>query len=487
MDNSSNVKQKLVYVLKSMKLRLFLIILITGATLLVLLGVSAYSASSMEAVSIRTDTVEDYVSKVSTKILNTAYLSNPANSPDITKELDIAAELYDGRIIVIDRRMTIVYDSYGMEKDKTLISKEAIKAIRGSQSQYRDTVRNTIELTIPITDVSSDSAESGNGAIIISYSLESSSQLVETIKKRLILVGVIEAIILLTICVVASSEITRPFRDISKSIQHVSEGYITDKVDIRGFSEMTAISDSFNEMLGRLASIEDSRQEFVSNVSHELKTPITSIKVLADSLINQPDVPVELYREFLTDINAEIDRENSIINELLALVKLDRKTGDLHIAEVSINELVEIILKRLQPIAGTNGIELIYESYRDVVAEVDEVKLSLALTNLIENGIKYNRENGWVKVTINADHKYFFIHVSDSGIGIPEDSLDKIFERFYRVDKMRARKTGGTGLGLAITRSIVLMHYGNIRVESKEGEGTSFTIKIPLSFVPKNQ
>ena len=229
---------------------------------------------------------------------------------------------------------------------------------------------------------------------------------------------------------------------------------------------------------------EDSRQEFVSNVSHELKTPITSMKVLADSLLAQDEVPAELYKEFMGDIAEEIDRENKIITDLLSLVKMDRKSSDVNIQETNINQLIELILKRLRPIAAKRGIDLVLESFKPVFAEVDETKLTLALSNLVENGIKYNTENGWVHVSLNVDNKYFYVKVEDSGIGIPEESQEHIFERFYRVDKSHSREIGGTGLGLAITRSAVLMHHGAIKVYSKEGEGTTFTVRIPLKYVP---
>ena len=140
-------------------------------------------------------------------------------------------------------------------------------------------------------------------------------------------------------------------------------------------------------------------------------------------------------------------------------------------------------MKRLRPIAAKRNIELVYESYRPVVADVDEVKMSIALNNLIENAIKYNYDGGWVHVTLNADHKFFYVRIQDSGVGIPEELQDKIFERFYRVDKARSRETGGTGLGLALTRRAILLHRGSIKVYSKEKEGTTFTIRIPLNYV----
>lgn len=147
---------------------------------------------------------------------------------------------------------------------------------------------------------------------------------------------------------------------------------------------------------------------------------------------------------------------------------------------VSINDLLELILKRLRPIAAKRNIELILDSFRPVKAEIDETKLTLAISNLVENGIKYNKDGGWVRVSLNADHKYFYVTVADSGKGIPEDSLDHIFERFYRVDKSHSTEIDGTGLGLAITRSAILMHHGAIKVYSKEGEGATFSVRIPL-------
>ncbi len=184
----------------------------------------------------------------------------------------------------------------------------------------------------------------------------------------------------------------------------------------------------------------------------------------------------------MSDITAEIDRENKIITDLLTLVKMDKKSADLKISHMDINQLLEDILKRLRPIADKRNIDLILDCFRPVDADVDEVKFTLAVSNLVENGIKYNVDDGWVRVTLDADHKYFYITVADSGMGIPEDSIERIFERFYRVDKSHSKEIGGTGLGLAITKSSIAMHHGTIKVFSKEGEGTTFSVRIPLSY-----
>ena len=239
--------------------------------------------------------------------------------------------------------------------------------------------------------------------------------------------------------------------------------------------------------MDRANETDQSRAEFVSNVSHELKTPITSIKVLAESLNTQENVPIEVYQEFMQDIVSEIDRESKIIEDLLTLVRMDKSVATLNIISVNMNDLLEMTLKRVKPLAQKKNIELLFESFRPVVAQIDEVKMTQVISNLVENSIKYNVEDGWVHVSLNADYQYFYIRVEDSGIGIPEESINKIFERFYRVDKARSRETGGTGLGLAIVRNIILMHHGTIKVHSEENIGTTFTMRIPLNYVENQQ
>jgi signal transduction histidine kinase len=211
---------------------------------------------------------------------------------------------------------------------------------------------------------------------------------------------------------------------------------------------------------------------------------MTSLKVLADSLLAQNDVPAELYREFMTDMVSEIDRENRIITDLLSLVKMDKTAQEMNVVAINLNDLTELIMKRLRPIARKRDVEVVFESVRPVIAEVDEVKMTLVITNLVENAIKYNKEHGSVKVVLDADHQYFTLEVSDTGVGISSEDLPRVYERFYRADKSHSREMGGTGLGLSITRSAVLLHHGSITVKSTLSEGTTFTVKIPLNYIP---
>ena len=299
-----------------------------------------------------------------------------------------------------------------------------------------------------------------------------------------IILLIIVYLIIISVAIVFGIRVSVPFTRMSRHIQDLEVGK-TRTVDLDvGYSEMTEINNRIEDVIVRLQTLNESREEFVSNVSHELKTPITSIKVLADSLNMQEDVPVEIYKEFMQDIAVEIDRESRIINDLLALMRMNKQTTELNISNVKINELVEMVIKRVKPIAAKKDVQVKFEVFKPIEAEIDEVKITMAITNLIENAVKYNVQGGWVNISLNVDLNYFYLKVTDSGIGIPAESHIQIFDRFYRVDKARSRETGGTGLGLAITQSVINMHKGEIKLYSAENEGSTFTIRVPLRYVP---
>lgn len=398
----------------------------------------------------------------------------------INGELSILSTVYNGRILIINRSGRIIKDTYDIDEGKYMLSEEVIQCFEGVDTSYYDESNDYIEQTVSLKDGKSKQID---GVMLVSISTGEIRDSIEILEHRGNLLMLAISILVLVLGYLLSKSLVKPFTRVSKAIEELTDGYLDEEISVPDYSETQMLSSVFNKMLKRMKVLDDSRQEFVANVSHELKTPMTSIKVLADSLVGQEDVPVELYKEFMQDIAVEIDRENKIITDLLALVKMDKKASDLNIEKVNINELMESILKRLKPIADKKKVELVLETYRPIVAEVDEVKLSLALSNLVENGIKYNVEDGWVHVTLNADHKYFYVTVADSGVGIPKDSIDKIFERFYRVDKSHSREIGGTGLGLAITRNAIAMHRGAVKVKSEEQKGTTFSVRIPLNYI----
>ena len=410
--------------------------------------------------------------------LEELYLPN-ANSEVVNSELEQLSNLYDGRILIIDKNFKIIKDTYALSDGKTIVSEEVIKCFKGETINHYDEKNHYIEMTIPIID---SQTQEMHGVMLTSVSTDSIVDSIDILGQKALVLEFSMAILIFMLAYILAMALLRPFSRVINAINEVKEGFTEEEISVPDYLETEYITDAFNQMLARAKVLDTSRQEFVSNVSHELKTPLTSMKVLADSLLQQEDVPVELYHEFMEDIANEIDRENSIINDLLTLVKLDKTEAQLNVESKDIAEVLESILKRLHPIAEKRHIELILESVRDVAAEIDEVKFTLAFTNLIENAIKYNKDQGWVHVTLDADHQFFTVEVADSGIGIPEEERVHIFERFYRVDKSHSTEIDGSGLGLAITRNIILMHRGSIKVESGKESGTVFVVKIPLNY-----
>jgi len=425
--------------------------------------------------------VQELCADFANRIQNTGYLTNTAQA-ELSAAMDTAAQIYDGRILVVNSELQIVKDTFNREEGRVMISEEVIQALKGKNLSYQVFYETTTEIIFQVRD---SQGKNVLGCVVFIYSNPQNVGLADDISRNSVLI--ISLLIGLVLCaiLIAAAKMVFPLKKLAFSLQQLADGDLEEKIEVSGNYEVETIVDSVNNMLNDMRSTEQRRQEFVSNVSHELKTPLTSMKVLAESLVGQTGLPEELYQEFLHDISNEIDRENKIITDLLNVVRLDRKEGEMQIAQVSINELLEIVMRRLRPIAKERNVEMVFESFRSVLAEVDEVKMSLVFTNLIENAIKYNKDGGMVKVSLNADHRYFYVRVEDTGIGIPEDAKKYIFDRFYRVDKARSRETGGTGLGLAITKSAVMMHKGNIKVSGKEGEGSVFVVRIPLSFIPE--
>lgn len=465
--------------LRSLRFRITVILVVIGIVPMIIVENGIVDSYEERAVTVRSITVKNQCDIICDQMVQQNYLQDQSSTA-INGELSILNNIYGGRILIIDSDFKIVKDTYDLDRGKTMISQEVIDSYNGKDTSRYDSKSSYIEMTIRIQD-----KETGEtlGVMLASVSTDEIKANMQILERKGTMMLLIVMVFVIVLGYFLSGILVRPFQKVTRSIEDITDGYLDENISVPDYLETELITDAFNKMLARVRTLDESRQEFVSNVSHELKTPLASMKVLADSLNAQEDVPVELYKEFMQDITEEIDRENQIITDLLSLVKLDKKAADLNIASININDLLELILKRLRPIAATKNVELILDSFRPVNAEVDETKLTLAISNLVENAIKYNVEGGWVRVSLNADHKYFYVTVADSGIGIPKESLDHIFERFYRVDKSHSREIGGTGLGLAIARSAIVMHRGAIKVYSKENEGTTFSVRIPLTYL----
>ena len=415
---------------------------------------------------------------------NLEYLIN-----DINSETEGTSKTFHGmntlayslsaRVMIVDTDYRVAYDSFRLLKDTYIMNNDIYEIMKGDRDERLVREQSYIEYMFPVVN------REGyiDDVAVIAVSLESMENERGYLSYRAnILICIFMVIGVLTAFFISYMAV-RDTRKIKSQLVNMKDGFLGQISSDGLWREAGSVVDNMNGIFAKSQLLEESRQEFVSNVSHELKTPITSMKVLSESILMQDNVPVEMYREFMNDIVLEIDREAQIISDLLTLVKTDKGSDSLTIERVDINELMEVILKRLTPLAEKRSIEITFESFREVEADIDKVKFTLAISNLIENGIKYNVDGGWIRVSLNADHKNLYIKVADSGVGIPEDCVEHIFERFYRVDKARSRDTGGTGLGLAISKNIIVMHKGIINVYSEPGKGTTFTVRVPMNYV----
>lgn len=414
---------------------------------------------------------------ISGQLTSARFLFEETGRTDLEEMMLEASQSEDYRIMVLDSSCVVVYDTGYENTGKTFLLPEVIQAL-----QDKDTAREQENGTVYAAASITGAADRRAGVVLIVDDMQDVHDTVGDIGSASYLVLAAVLIVVITIMVAISKVFTEPVKNLIGVIQKMSEGHFEQRVKVNDkiHNEVVDLAIACNQMADQLEKVESTRQQFVSNVSHELKTPLSSVKVLSESILLQEDVPKEMYVEFLHDINSEVDRMTAIINDLLTLVKLDQKEIPLNFKEGDLNQLMADIAKRLQPLADAKEIELKMDYLKEIKADMDEMKLSLAISNLIDNAIKYTPEKGIVRVTLDADHQHAFITVADTGIGIPEDEVNRIFERFYRVDKTRDRETGGTGLGLSITHSTIMMHNGSIKVTSKEEEGTTILVRIPL-------
>ncbi len=470
------IREKLKY-FRSLRWRIMLMLVLIGIIPAFITTAVVVRSYKNRAVFQRTSNVKSQCDILTNAIMREGYLENPG-SEVLNNELMLLSNVYSGRLLIVDSNYRVIKDTYDIDTGKTSVSPEVLSCyITGKGSAYYDNRNAYIEITSPVTD---PELEEVKGVLIASVSTNEIAQTVRDLENQAFFLISIVTVFVLVGGFFLSTLLVRPFREVTHAIEDVTDGYLDEAISVPDYTETESIIGAFNNMLARVRALDNSRNEFVSNVSHELKTPLTSMKVLADSLNGMDNVPVELYQEFMADITQEIDRENNIITSLLAMVRMDKKAAPMNFERIEIGGLLERVIKRLRPIAEKRGISILMEKYRPVMADVDEMKLSLAFSNLIENAVKYNRDDGWVSVSLKSDVKYFYVSVEDSGLGIPEDQIDHIFERFYRGDKSHSTTIEGTGLGLAITRSAITLHRGIIKVQSKVDVGTTFMVRIPI-------
>lgn len=383
------------------------------------------------------------------------------------------------RTIVTDQYTKVIYDSVNAMslEGRFAMFHEIYSALEGKNvfySRYNKGVMYSV-VAMPIYAY--------NTQIGCIYMMESDSvqgTLIKTLQNSIFIITLILELIVILFSIIYFSSHTGRIREIMDSIRNVRQGDYTHRLEMQGNDELNDLGNEFNELINRLQISENKRSQFVSDASHELKTPLASIKLLTDSIL-QNTMDAETTREFVTDIGNEAERLNRMSQKLLTLSRndasIERDFEIVHIAPT-----ITRAIRMLDQIAKSNGVSIDLQIQQDCPILIFEDDLYQVVFNLIENGIKYNKKYGTLTIRLYREDEDAVITVRDTGVGIPKESLDNIFERFYRVDKDRSRKTGGSGLGLSIVRSIVERNNGTIHVESVVGEGTVFRLSFPIFY-----
>ena len=402
------------------------------------------------------------------------------NSDGITHALSQLGSMSSTRLIVTDQTGLAIYDSTGQATGAYTIFPEIIQALdTGSHAfgnnafswLYHDGAMRSSAAT-PI--VSYDVVV---GCVYITEYDTQQGALLKSLQKNVLQITLILELVVILFSLAFSQTFSRRLQRIMTSMRIIQEGDYSHKVSMGGNDELSVLADEFNDLTERLQTSEQKRRRFVSDASHELKTPLASIKLLSDSIMHN-DMDTDTIREFVGDIGDEAERLNRVASKLLTLTKVDGEAQE-DSEIIPMAPTVRRVSRRLSGIARASGIQLHLELSQDTPILILEDDLYQIVFNLIENGIKYNIPGGHLTVRLSRDEENAYLEVSDTGMGIPEDALPHLFERFFRVDKARSRQTGGSGLGLAIVRAIVQRNRGEIRVESILDQGTTFTVSFP--------
>ena len=398
---------------------------------------------------------------------------------------DTAAEM-GGRLLITDKDGKVQADSFGLLYGTRLPLPEVVDIlVDGENLSYGIHQLDSAALSGSAENYAAYCAAkislSGRtlGAVLFVSPVQELVDSLNAVRRQLWSVFLIVAVAAAVAAVLFSRVITRPIIALTRTIRKMGRGDLSARVKVRASGEMRDLADSYNAMAEEIEHFDQSRSQFVSNASHELKTPLTTMKILLENLIYQPDMPDELRGEFLQDMNHEIDRLTNVVTDLLTLTQADSHQTPMKPERTDLSALTEDALHLLRPAAEKRDQALNSAIAPGLRITCDPGKMRQIITNLVDNALKYTPDGGEITVSLTDEGDHVALRVSDNGVGIPEADQARIFDRFYRVDKARSRATGGTGLGLAIVRQLVTMHQGEISVVSAPGEGSTFTVTLP--------
>ena len=459
-------------ILHSMQLRLAMGYVLVIGLLLVLLN--TYPLLMTQNLMFRSQ--QTALENQATLVVNSLTTADELTAETLEQAITPLEDLNADRILVTDEAGLVLYDTGPVPQvGRYLLTGEVVSALRGNDafsSRYLDgTFRSR---------ASSPVMTRGRvvGAVCLWQGDDGQGVLLSEIQRNLRLASLVVGLVVIAFFAIFSARITRRVNSLLRGIRTVRAGEYTHRVSMKGHDEMAQLAEEFNQLTGRLQTTEEERRRFVSDASHELKTPLASIRLMTDTILQDESIDRETAREFVADIGEAADRLIHISQELLALNRLDQgRTVRQEAADV--NDRAEQTCRMLAPLAREAGVTVQTDLGEDCIARCDPEDVSQIFRNLLENAIKYNVPGGTVTVSTRQAEDVILLEVADTGLGIPEEARERIFQRFYRVDKARSRAAGGTGLGLSIVQDAVRLHGGTVDVRDREGGGTIFTVTLP--------
>lgn len=404
------------------------------------------------------------------------------NSLSVAQVFDQMESLKISRLIVTDQTGLILYDSINNAVGTYAMIPEILEAMgKNTLGGYGNDVftwhynNGTMDSRAATPIVYYGSII---GCVYMAEYDTTQGTLIQSLQDTVLQITVTLEIIVILFSIAFASTFSRRLSRIAASMRIIQKGDYSHKVEVGGNDELTLLGNEFNDLTERLRISEQKRSRFVSDASHELKTPLASIKLLSDSIL-QYDMDLNTVREFVSDIGDEAERLNRMTEKLLSMTKAEGiPTQEMEIIYMA--PTVHRVARMLRQSALQSKISFSLELEDDSPVLILEDDLYQVIFNLMENGIKYNQPGGNLTVHLARQGDNAILSVTDTGVGIPDDAIDHIFERFYRVDKARSRATGGSGLGLAIVRTIVQRNKGEISVSSESGKGTTFSVVFPV-------
>ena len=460
MPSSSQAKYAITYVL------------ITSVVLLLLNFITAASTRNLVYQSNYTS-MQDKVQLLSSSLSGL----DSVTEENVTQSMDMLANLNSTRIVVTDPNGLVVYDSLAGEDAAPwyFLLPEVVDALSGNDVFFCRYTGQAVESHAAAPVMSYDDPI---GAVYLMEYDTDQGALITSLEDNLLRISIILEVVVVVASFLFSSAFSRRMNRVLQSIRIVREGDYTHNLEMKGHDELRQLSEEFNQLTARLHEADQRHRQFISDASHELKTPLASIKLLSDSIL-QNQMDLETTREFVQDIGNEADRLTRLSAKLLELTKLDAQVIDQR-EIVDVSDTASVVLKMLRPQILQKKLCLQQTLPVGGTILMLEDDLYQIIFNLVENGIKYNHTGGLLAVSVEIGQEQVSLTVSDSGVGIPEESMDHIFERFYRVDKARSRKAGGAGLGLSIVHDMVARNDGRIQVRHRQPEGTQFQVTFPL-------